>query len=94
MTSIEVVKATIERCTVELVKIDHFHLCRLDKYKALIRVRERLQQEMIDAVYNSPERADTLAMEVRNLADMLQGIPGPVIDKLMGMIIPRWLPNG
>jgi hypothetical protein len=93
MANLQVVIAQIERCTQELVKIDSFRLTRMPKLAAAARTIERLQQEMVDAVYISPERRDDLAREVRVLASLLQGLPGPVIEKLLNRHILPWMPE-
>lgn len=93
MPSLEFVKATIERAVKEMVTLDSFHLTRMTKYEAIARVIERLQQEMTDAVYFSPERMDKMAQEARTLALALKGVPGPVIQELLFEIVPQWLPS-
>lgn len=93
MSNLQVVIAQIERCAQEMVKLDSFHLTRMPKLQAAARTIERLQQEMVDAVYISPERHDTMAREVRVLASLLQGLPGPVIEKLLNRHILPWMPE-
>lgn len=85
-------RVCLERAVKNFIEMDGFHLRRLTRDAALNRVRNRLQEEMIDARYNSPSRVDPLGVECRRLCRLLEGVPGPVIDKLMDEVITPWLP--
>lgn len=93
MTNYDLVQATLERAVIELVQVDQFHLARVSKHKAIARTMKRLQEEMIDAKYTDPDRIDPLGVECRNLANLIEGLPGPVIQRMMFATIPLYMPG-
>lgn len=93
MAEIPEVQVLLERLTKRFVEMDSFHLSRLTPDARFRRVRQRIQEEMMDARYNSPTRMDPLGVDARNLAIEFSKMRGPQIEVLLQKVIPIWVNN-